>query len=765
MTRTGKQNLSGEILAMNEIDIMRFNVDNSVSSLKANIIRYYDVLFELRRMSTFLFNETRCKQSDIDKWFKSEDFGVCEDGFWQSLSALEKYRQGKLSKNAISFSCHPDLRHNKEACFRMYSHRNIGQYLADIKSRLPGSAWIYYQDSNNIALQYPYIDQSLAITPDFDWSTYHTWVSVASENNPNRETKWTDPSIDYAGEGLIISVSIPVYLKDTFAGLWSIDLPLKTLYEVTEEQQIPEQQNFISDYQGNIISHPYIEVKIDKEKGSIFQNNISSIGGDFKTLDIEKLISDKSGQMELFIERGRKYNVIYRIIPEIQWIFYSIYPKDKLIEVINNRVKSALDKVRSGDYSYRLENMQDNVSQNILVTSFNEMAEALEAQHLQIQDSQKRIIQAEKNSAIGNLAGGIAHDFNNILSAIIGFTEIAMLDTIKGSSQEESLKEVYTAGMRAKEVVQQILSFARQSSGEVKPIRLSEIIGETLKLLRPTTPSTINIVSHIESTLPVNGNGSQFQQMILNLFTNAIYALQESGGDIKVELKNRSLENDLEEDHSMMSGTEYVELIIADNGPGIDPSIIDNIFEPYFTTKGIGEGTGIGLAMVKGIIESYKGEIKVESEPGNTRFIIRLPVATNTSVEIVEHDDPIMQGTEHILFIDDELPIARMGCSILESIGYKVTAQTSSFEALELFKAKPDIFDLIITDMTMPSMTGDVLSTEIRKIRSDIPIILCTGYSQKLDKEFATASGINAFLYKPFNKANLSKTVRTVLDS
>ena len=749
---------------MNEIEIIRLHVDTSVSTLKANILRYYDVLYELQRMSIFLLNETTHKQADIDTWLKSENFGVCEDGFWQSISALEKHRQGTLSHEAVSYSCHPDLRHDKNVCFRMYSHRNIGRYLANIKSRLPGSAWIYYQDSNNIALQYPFIDQSSAIPPDFDWSTYHTWVSVSPDNNPSRDVRWTDPSIDYAGEGLIISVSIPVYLADTFAGLWSIDLPMHTLYQSTSEQDIPEQQDFISDYQGNIITHPYIDVKIDKEKGSIFQENIRSIGGDFETLDMEKLISSTSGQMELFIEGRRKYDVIYKIIPEIQWIFYSMYPKDKLIEVVNNKVKLALDKVRSGDYSYRLKNMDDDVSDHILVTGYNEMVEALEVQHQQIVDSQKRIIQAEKNSAIGTLAGGIAHDFNNILSAIIGFTEIAMEEVPQGSSLEDSLKEVYIAGMRAKELVQQILAFARQSSGEKKPVRLSEIINETLKLLRPSTPSTIDIVSNIKSTSSVYGNVSQLHQVVLNLCTNAVYSLQESGGIIEIDLQDRFIENCRDRDRSILPEGEYVELTITDDGPGLDSAIIDSIFEPYFTTKKVGEGTGMGLAMVEGIIKSYSGDIQVRSEPGNTIFKIRLPVALDRSGEVVEQDDVIVHGFGHILFVDDEPPIAKMGCRMLEGLGYKVTTRTSSFEALELFKTKPDAFDLIVTDMTMPIMTGDVLSTEIRKIRSDIPIILCTGYSQKMSEEFAKHIGINAFVYKPFSKADFAKTLGMVLD-
>ncbi len=742
---------------MNEIDILRINVDTSVSSLKANIIRYYDVLFELRRMSIFLLQNTACTQEDIAQWFRSKDFGICEDGFWQSLTDLKNHRAGTLSADAISFSCHPDLRNDGEACFRMYSHREIGQYLKEIKSRLPGSAWIYYQDAHNIAIQYPYIDQAKAITPDFHWSTYHTWVSVSEENNPERGIRWTDPSIDYAGEGLIISVSIPVYSSEVFVGLWSIDLPMSTLFEVIEEQHIPEQQMIISDYQGNIISHPYIEVKIDKEKGSIFQENISSIGGDFQTLDIKKLISLGSGQMELYLEHGRKYDVIYRIIPQIDWILFSIYPRERFVEVVNNKVRSALDRVRKGDYSYRLK----EVHENVLVTSFNEMAEALEVQSIQLQESQKRIIQAEKNSAIGTLAGGIAHDFNNILLAIVGFTEIALLEARKGSSQEDSLNEVLTASMRAKEIVQQILSFARKSHSEIKPVRLSEIIAETLKLLRPSTPSSIEIISHIESDSFVSGNSSQLQQIIMNLFTNAIYVLQESGGIITIGAKNRFYQ----EGELLESPSErYIELTIADNGRGIDPTIIDHIFEPYFTTKGVGEGTGIGLAVVKGIIESYHGDIEVKSEPGHTEFLIRLPITEAVDEELDEGGLLIAQGTEHVLFIDDELPIVQMGRLMLESLGYEVTTSTSSVDALELFREEPNEFDLIVTDMTMPSMTGDVLSVEMRKIRADIPIILCTGYNKKMNEEFASHIGIDAFLYKPFKKADFAKIVRTILD-
>jgi PAS domain S-box-containing protein len=388
--------------------------------------------------------------------------------------------------------------------------------------------------------------------------------------------------------------------------------------------------------------------------------------------------------------------------------------------------------------------------------------------HVDVTDLKKlkaNLLQAHKMESIGNLAGGIAHDFNNILSSIIGFTELALEEAPKGSSQRGDLEEVHIAGNRAKELVQQILAFARQSEEKTKSVRLSDIVTETLKLLRPSTPTNIEIKQTIESTAKVMANTSQLHQIIMNLCTNAIHSLQNSGGVIDINLKKHTLTKGSGLYNLDLLTTKYIELNISDNGPGIDPSIIDNIFEPYFTTKEVGEGSGMGLAMVKGIVESYGGDIQVKSAPGErTSFVIILPVVTARSSETIRQVDQVASGTERILFVDDEPPIARMGSRMLESLGYKVTTRTSSFDALELFKEKSDTFDLVVTDMTMPYMTGDVLLMEMRKIRHDIPIILCTGYSNKINGEGAKQLGIDAFAYKPFTKLVLAKTIREVLD-
>lgn len=750
---------------MDEIEIIAFQVETTVATLQSNILRYYDVLHELKRMSLFLLSETSYEQSKIETWFNDEQFGICEDGFWQSISALKKHRQGNLPDHSISYSCHTDLRSHKTARFQMYCHRNIGPVLSDIRSRLQGSAWIYYQGESNMGLQYPFIDQSTAITPDFDWSTYHTWMSVSPANNPEREIQWTAPSIDYAGEGLIISVSIPVYQKDDFLGLWSIDLPIETLYRRhIDERSIPEQQNFIIDYDGHIIAHPMVETKIDKKKGSIYQEKIESLGKGFENLNLEDLVSNETGRMDIFIENNRAYDVFYKTIPEINWFYFSICPKDRMMAVINNKVKSALDKVRGGDYSFRLQNIPEYVSNNVLVKSFNDMAEAIELQHQQILESQKRIIHAEKLSAIGTLAGGIAHDFNNILSSVLGFTQLCLDEVEEESLIAKHLQEINAAGMRAKELVGQILAFARQTEEGRKPIRLDSIVREVLKLLRSSIPSTIDIQSTIESRSYMLGDEINAHQILMNLCTNSAHAM-ENGGILTVTLNDETIgASNLKTSPDLPEGS-YLKLTVTDTGTGIPEDIIESIFEPYFTTKPPGKGTGMGLAMVHGIVEKYKGKITVKSDIGKgSTFTVYFPVTDNKTAMQSHKSNSVPKGTERILLVDDEISIASMMSQTLNRLGYQVTAITNSTEALDIFTHRKNDFDLVITDMTMPTMTGDQLAVELMKIRPDIPVVLCTGHNKTISEKTATGIGIKAIAYKPILKENLARIIRRVVE-
>ena len=326
---------------------------------------------------------------------------------------------------------------------------------------------------------------------------------------------------------------------------------------------------------------------------------------------------------------------------------------------------------------------------------------------------QSQLIQSQKLESIGNLAGGIAHDFNNILSSVIGFTELALDEVEKETTIEDSLQEVYAAGKRAKDLVKQILAFARQSDEKLKPIQVDLIVKEVLQFIRSSIPTTIEIKQDIESESLIIGNPTQIHQVLMNLCTNAAHAMEDEGGILDVILKDVVIDSRNMASAGGIKPGDYIEIKVSDTGAGISPVILASIFEPYFTTKPPGEGTGMGLAMVHGIVESYSGEISVNSTLGQgTVFTIYLPITRKRKTNRLYESLELPMGTERILFVDDEAPIAKMGSQGLERLGYKVTTRTSSVEALELFKQKRNDFDLVITDMTMPNMTGDTLATE-----------------------------------------------------
>ncbi|MCX8043448.1 MAG: PAS domain S-box protein [Desulfobacterota bacterium] len=378
----------------------------------------------------------------------------------------------------------------------------------------------------------------------------------------------------------------------------------------------------------------------------------------------------------------------------------------------------------------------------------------------------KQLQQAQKLEAIGTLAGGIAHDFNNILTVIIGFTELSLLKRCD-AEVENNLKNILTAGTRAKKLVERILTFSRQNKElRIRAVSLNAIVKETMQFLRASIPTTIDLCHVYEAEHDtVMGDPTQLQQILINLCTNAKQALQNRAGRITVSLSNKYLSNSESPLYCDVPHSMYVALSVHDTGCGIDPTVIDRIFDPFFTTKPPGEGTGLGLSVVHGIVKRYGGHITVSSKPNQgTLFTIYLPVVhTHERAPRDNKFEIIHPGTESILVVDDEQAITVMLQELLESFGYTVVTRTSSVEALELFRAQPGRFDVVITDQTMPNMTGVELAQHISKIRSDIPIILCTGFSEILDATSAREFGISAFLTKPVVISTLTKTIRSVL--
>jgi len=376
-----------------------------------------------------------------------------------------------------------------------------------------------------------------------------------------------------------------------------------------------------------------------------------------------------------------------------------------------------------------------------------------------------QLLQAQKMEAIGTLAGGIAHDFNNILSAVIGYSEMALSKATAGDELQDDIREILSAGHRAKNLVKQILTFSRRTEQEAQPVQVKLIASEVVKLLKASLPATIEIRQMLASDKAVLADPTQIHQVLMNLCTNAGYAMRKTGGTLGVRLTDVRVEPEFIDEHPELEPGPYLKLTISDTGQGMSAHIMERIFEPYFTTRLKGGGTGLGLAVVHGIVKDHGGTISVSSKPGRgTSFRVYLPVIERKARPEIRTDVSLRFGNEHVLFVDDEKPLVDLGRQMLEKCGYKVTARTSSVEAFELFKNQADKFHLVITDLTMPNMTGKELAKAVLRVRPEIPIILCTGFSEMISPESAKAFGIRSYLMKPVTISDLAGTVREVLD-
>ena len=379
---------------------------------------------------------------------------------------------------------------------------------------------------------------------------------------------------------------------------------------------------------------------------------------------------------------------------------------------------------------------------------------------------EKQLLRTQKMEAIGTLAGGIAHDFNNVLIGIMGFTEMVQDEMDPESAGHHRLELVLKGARRGRDLVKQILAFSRQNENELKPVPMNDIVAEGLKLLRPLLPSTTEIRARkLTGDDMILADPAQMHQILMNLCTNGAKAMGKRGGLLEVSVANNHFRRG---DHDLPPGTkpgDYITLTVSDTGRGMKPEVLERIFDPFFTTSAKGEGTGLGLSVVHGIVKSHGGFIRVESAPGKgSVFSIHLPRAEKQEGPAVVEDLPVRGGKESILFVDDEELTVELNHERLTQLGYKVTAVTNSLQALEIFRKDPQKFDLVITDYTMPDMTGVDLAKKLLKVRSDLPIILCTGYNNEVSPERAKRAGIREFLLKPQGKRGLGLAIRRVLD-
>jgi len=379
---------------------------------------------------------------------------------------------------------------------------------------------------------------------------------------------------------------------------------------------------------------------------------------------------------------------------------------------------------------------------------------------------ESQLRQSQKMEAIGTLAGGIAHDFNNILMAILGYAELGLRGLDPGSPVRNKFKAISKAGDRARELVAQILAFSRAETQAAAPVRVDMILKEALKLLRPAIPSTIEIQQHIDSKCTILGDPTRVHQVIMNLCTNAYQAMYSSGGTLKISLTLVKIEDETAATAVRLISGDYIKLAVSDTGCGISPENLARIFDPYFTTKEKGKGTGLGLSVVQGIVKSHKGTILVNSEVGTgTEFIVYLPVAAEAdNINRLKSESIPSRGNERILLVDDEIDIVSIEKEILELLGYHVTATDRADVALSIFAGSPDQFDLIITDMTMPNMTGLRLAEKLKALRTGIKIIICSGYNETISLESSSKHGIDGYIQKPVTIHKLAETIRNVIN-
>jgi PAS domain S-box-containing protein len=393
--------------------------------------------------------------------------------------------------------------------------------------------------------------------------------------------------------------------------------------------------------------------------------------------------------------------------------------------------------------------------------------ESLRVETGELQRAEARLRQAHKMETVGTLASGIAHDFNNILAAIIGFSEMARDKTPEESPARGHMERVFAAGIRGKDLVKQILAFSRRAEQAKLQLKLAPVVKEALGLIRASLPSTVDIRTNLPSNLGfVLADPIQMQQIVMNLCTNAAHAMRRRGGSISIDLADFSFSSAEDAPDPTMSPGSYSRLSVTDTGEGMSPETIEHIFDPFFTTKAEGEGTGLGLSVVHGIVTNHGGQITVSSQPGKgSIFTVYLPkLIEEQSRDSGDGGSSIPRGHERILFIDDEKDLIAMGDEMLTDLGYHVTCRTGAREVLALFRLDPSRFDLVITDQTMPEMTGKELVEEILAIRADMPIIMCTGFSPLVDADNAKASGVRAFALKPLTKTEIATTIRRVLD-
>jgi PAS domain S-box-containing protein len=634
-----------------------------------------------------------------------------------------------------------------------------------------------------------------------------------AEQSLKQSEAWLDAIFDASRDGIVVEENdLVIYANKALANLYGYGSPEEMIGKHVSAFRAPDENQRLLDFARQRIAGedaPTIyEFKGLKKDSSLFdaEVSVSSFQSDGKTFIVSTLRDvTKRKQAECDLrESDEKFqqlaasvtDVFYVTSLDLQQMHYvspayekiwgrstdSLYANpyewgEAILPEERAKVISAFSRLAADKHSVSVEfriARPDGTVRSILSRGFGVRDVAgkviritgIASDITDRKNLEAQLRQAQKMEAIGTLAGGIAHDFNNILAAIMGYSELAQRVISKDSRAQTHLQQVLIASTRARNLVTQILTFSRQEEPERKVLKLQPIIGETLKLLRASLPSTIEIRQSIDTTAPsVMGDATQLHQVTMNLCVNAGHAMKERGGVLGIRLACVDIDRDFASAHPELKKGPHVCLEVSDSGSGMDRATQERIFEPFFTTKAPGEGTGLGLAVVHGVIKNHEGAIVISSALGvGTTFGVYLPVFDGPPALILHESDSVPRGKgEHILFVDDEEMLVSLGKLVLEDLGYRVTSMVDSVEALAAFRSQPEHFDLVITDQTMPRLSGAELATALLEIRPALPIILVTGYSAGMTDEKARATGFRESLPKPCPIPALGEAIRRSL--
>lgn len=754
---------------MNETDAIHWHLHRYGAILSRQIDRLYNGLEELQRTTLLLLaTNSGATEAMIDQWLAQEQFAVDSDGFMQSIPLLTAFRRGQAPPGAISVSWGAHLKDDPIARRHLYSHRSIGPHLQHIHQRLGKIGWIYYQDAGNTALQYPFIDQVTAIPADFDWRGYHTYVSVCADNNPERRIRWTPPTIDYAGEGLILSISIPVWQEDRFIGLWSIDLPLRFLYQdFAADTPFAEQEQWITDSRGQLLLHDRLRAEIDQHQGRVLLHSLAELGGDWAGLEVSTVLQQPAGHRTVRDVHQRPWFVAHLHIPRVDWVLFCAVPEASLEEAATRRLQAAFRQLAEGHYGSVVETSSSSALITTLVEEFNRLSRQLAQAERERQRIEQQLRQAQKMEAIGRLAGGVAHDYNNMINVIMGYAELALERVDASSPLHRDLTQILEAARRSMEITRQLLAFARCQTVAPRVVDLNREVQGLLKMLQRLIGEAIELHWHpgVDAGL-ITIDPSQIDQILVNLCINARDAI-DGVGTIVLETGHITFDEEYCHRHPACVPGEYTFLAISDNGAGMDSDLLKHIFEPFFTTKERGKGTGLGLATVYGIVTQNGGFINADSEPehGST-FRLYFPRHHGTATPRDSDqalDLPPPRG-ETLLVVEDEPHILELARRILTQRGYTVCTADSPREALDLARQRTRI-DLLLTDVVLPKMNGRELARRIQALHPTISILYMSGYTDNIIAKHGVLDKGILLLQKPFSQRQLIAKVHQALQA